>query len=146
MIDMTSVLFRMSLSFSLSLTYMYTHTKWLPYSPLSLKTCNCSTINDIKHFPRMHEFKSASFTVQHSPKDTNTDSHTHMLYVLWAFTTRGCHRYRQNKKASSPFFHSCICMCELSPFQLFFVDMLRVWRFSCCVGFCVSVWEKERKR
>ncbi len=48
---------------------------------------------------RTHEFKSASFeSLLHSPKDTNTDLHTHTLYVLWAFTTRGCHRYQQNKK------------------------------------------------
>lgn len=65
---MTSVLVRRSFSFSLSLTYMYTHTLWLPYSPLSLKTCNCSTINDIKHFPQMHEFKSALLPSSTLPK------------------------------------------------------------------------------
>lgn len=122
---------------------MYTHSKWLPYSPLSLKTCNCSTINDIKHFHWIHEFQSASFAVQHSPKDTDPDSHAQAF----------CPQHSQREvvidtskiktlpRHLSIHVYVCVnCCC----FFIWFADVLRVWSssFSWSVGLCVCMCER----
>lgn len=115
---------------SLFFFLMCTHSKWLPYSPLSLKTCNCSTINDIKHFGWIHEFQSASFSVQHSPKDTDPDSHAQ------AFCPQ--HSQREvvidtSKIKTLPrrfSIHVCVCVWIADVFSLGLLDVLRVWVFQ----------------
>ncbi len=50
------------------------------------------------------------------------------------------------KNASLPFFHSCICMCELPSFQLFCGQAQGLAIQLQCEFLCMCVGKAERKR